>query len=92
MYFLWSSRLVEYNVFGGRLLRLEMNARADFDREMKMLLDKAGPEAASRAYLVLSDVIRWLHRHGHGDIKLSAINHMLASKFRVDTVVDAERK
>ena len=69
-----------------------MNPRTTFDQEMEALNKKAGPEAASRAYLVLSDVIRWLHDHGHGDIKLSAINHMLGSKFRVDSVFDVGRR
>lgn len=65
-------------------------ARSRFDQEMRALQDAVGATAARRAYYVFASVVRWLRCYGHGDVRLSAIDHLFALKIRCDTVHDVE--
>lgn len=63
-----------------------MKAQEDFEEEMRLLERKVGQDAIDRTYCVLTLLLRWLRCHGHGDVTLSAINHMFGAKIRGDTV------
>jgi hypothetical protein len=59
----------------------------ELNSELDELRQEIGPEAWSSTCRVLAAVVRWLRLAGHGDVKLSAMNHVLGEKFRVDSVV-----
>lgn len=65
--------------------------RADFEEQMELLRAEFGQHAIEQAYLILGRVIVWLREHGHGEVRLSAIDHIFASKFRGDTVFSVDR-
>ena len=61
--------------------------------ELQALQRAYGAQAAIRNSEVLSELLRWLRQSsGHGDVKLSAVKHVLGSKFRVDCVITARRE
>ena len=68
----------------------EMHARELLIIELGRLAGEFGPTAEVRALIVLAEVIRWLRQHGHGDITLSAQNHLFGKKFRSNTVISVE--
>ena len=67
-----------------------MAGQIQFEEEMKLLRRDAGRDSVDRAYRVLALVLRWLRCHGHGNLQLSAVNHMLGTKIRGDTVFTYE--
>lgn len=64
--------------------------REMFETEMSLFERQVGADAAAGVYLVFTHTVRWLRSDGHGDVKLSAINHRLGSKIRVDTVLSID--
>jgi hypothetical protein len=57
--------------------------------ELERLGRERGRAAESAARLVMAEVVRWLRSEGHGEVRLSAVDHVLSLKFRVDTVIKA---
>lgn len=69
-----------------------LSPRAEFEEQMKLLNVEFGQRATEQAYLIFGKVIAWLRKHGHGDVRLSAIDHIFASKFRGDTVFSVDHR
>lgn len=63
-----------------------MDERRRFESEMNALKRESGPKAVTKTYLIFAEVVHWLHRHGHGNITLFAVNKTFGSKFRTDSV------
>lgn len=61
--------------------------RSAFDREMELLTREVSEASALRAYTLFVQVLRWLRLQGHGELRFSAIDHMVGTKIRLDTVV-----
>ena len=61
--------------------------RDELSAELDALGQKFGREAEARTRRVLVEVVRWLRVAGHGDVRLSAVNHTLGQKFRIDSIV-----
>lgn len=66
---------------------MTMRERNELVRELEEPHHEFGRDAEAGTCLVLREVIRWLRVDGHGDVKLSALDHSLGRKFRVDSVV-----
>jgi len=66
--------------------------REVFDREVAALKDEVGGKAVDRAYLVFAITIQWLRQWGHGNLILSAIDHVFGLKIRADTVFSVKEK
>lgn len=64
-----------------------MQQRNQLIRQLDVLARDVGIEAEAQSCLVLAAVVEWLISVGHGDVKLSAFQHMLGAKFRTDSVV-----
>jgi len=62
-----------------------------FQKEMEALKREAGDKAEMRNYQVLVELVRWLRKEGHGNVKLSAVDHILGAKFRTDTIITVKR-
>jgi hypothetical protein len=58
--------------------------------ELETLRRLFGTEREESARRALAVVVRWVRETGHGDVKLSAIDHKLSPKVRFDTVVDVD--
>ena len=63
-----------------------------FDQEIEALKEKTGEEAAARALLVFSEATHWLREWGHGDLTISAVNHIFGLKIRANTVICIKSK
>ena len=69
-----------------------MTSREIFDVEITALENKMGSKTRLRTYQVLTEVVRWLHHCGHGNITLSAVNSLLAEKLKTETIVSINNK
>jgi hypothetical protein len=63
-----------------------MRERESLTLELDRIRREHGPEIEARASSVLAGVAEWVRTEGHGEVTVSAVSHMLASKFRVNTV------
>jgi len=57
-----------------------------FEDEITSYAHEFGEEAACRALRVFCKVVYWGKKFGHGDIVISAVNHVFGQKIRGDTV------
>ena len=73
-----------------RLEDVKMNPRAVFESEIAALQHHAGTTAELRTYQVLAEVVRWLRQSGHGNVTLSAVNSLLGTKIRTETIIAVE--
>jgi hypothetical protein len=62
------------------------NALKSFEKEIESYAREFGDDAASRALRVLCKVLFWGRNFGHGNLVLSAVNHIFGLKIRADTV------
>ena len=67
-----------------------MPAEHRFKNEMNMLRQQFGWEAEARLYLVMAAVAKWVRDAGHGNVTLSAVNHILGQKIRIETIITAK--
>lgn len=58
-----------------------------FQEELCAMRLSHGDVHAQQNVMVLAAVLDWVRRYGHGNVTLSSFNHILALKFRCDTVV-----
>jgi len=58
-----------------------------FQSQIAELEKRFGPRTKERTYQVLTEVIKWLHEEGHGNITLSAVDHLLGQKIRAETII-----
>lgn len=65
------------------------HALALLHRLMNELAEIADADAAKRALMVYCNHAEWLVREGHGNVTLSAKNHRLNPKLRIDSVRDS---
>jgi hypothetical protein len=67
-----------------------MTSREIFEFEIAALEQEIGKSAESRTYRVLAEVVRWLRQSGHGNVTLSAVNNLLGTKIRTETIIGIE--
>ncbi|OHB54308.1 MAG: hypothetical protein A2173_11265 [Planctomycetes bacterium RBG_13_44_8b] len=58
-----------------------------FQRQIDELEKRFGIKTKERTYQVLTEVVRWLDESGHGNITLSAVDHLLGQKLRAETII-----
>jgi hypothetical protein len=58
-----------------------------FQNPIAELEKKFGSKTKLRTYQVLTEVVRWLHESGDGNITLSAENHVLAQEIRAEAII-----
>ena len=68
-----------------------MTSRDIFEFEIAALEQEIGQSAKSRTYRVLAEVVRWLRQSGHGNVTLSAVNNLLGTKIRTETIIGIEQ-
>jgi len=61
-----------------------------FQKQIAELEERFGPKTKLRTYQVLTEVVRWLHESGHGNITLSAVDHLLGQKIRAETIITTD--
>jgi len=61
-----------------------------FQRQIAELEKRFGPRTKVRTYQVLTEVVKWLHESGHGNITLSAVDHLLGQKIRAETIITTD--
>jgi hypothetical protein len=59
--------------------------------EITKLKQECGPKAQTRTCQVLAEVVKWLRENGHGNVTLSAVNHLLGEKIKTETVITAAK-
>ena len=64
-----------------------MNDQDELRAELRALGQTFGLDAERKTRRVFVEVVRWLRVDGHGDVKLSAVDHALGLKFRIDSVI-----
>jgi hypothetical protein len=64
-----------------------MTAEDIFQGQLAELEKRFGPKTKLRTYQVLTEVVRWLDESGHGNITLSAVDHLLGQKIRAETII-----
>ena len=69
-------------------MKMMTRDRDDLSAELDALAAEHGRDVETKTRRVLVEVVRWLRVTGHGDVKLSAVDHALGQKFRVDSVVN----
>ena len=57
-----------------------------FEDEISSYAHEFGEDAACRALRILCKVVYWGRKFGHGNLVLSAVNHVFGLKIRADTV------
>jgi len=62
------------------------NAFKTFEDEIRSYANEFGEDAACRALRVFCKVVYWGRNFGHGNLVLSAVNHIFGLKIRADTV------
>ena len=67
-----------------------MTVEDTFKRQIAELERRCGPKTKLRTYQVLTEVVRWLHESGHGNITLSAVDHLLGQKIRAETIITTD--
>lgn len=58
-------------------------------KEIELLGHKHGIQAQIRTYQVLTEIVRWARESGHGNITLSAIDHIFSEKIKTETYIRA---
>lgn len=58
-----------------------------FQNQIAELEKRFGSKAKIRTYQVLTEVVRWLRVSGHGNLTLSAMDHLLGQKIRTETII-----
>ena len=66
-----------------------MNAEAILREEIKSLEREFGAKAKLRLCRNLTAVVRWVRESGHGNVTLSAVDHLLGPKIRTETIITA---
>ena len=71
-----------------------MTIENTFQRQIAELEKRFGRRTKVRTYQVMTEVVRWLRESGHGNITLSAVDHIPGQKIRAETIIttDAEIK
>jgi hypothetical protein len=64
-----------------------MTAEDIFQGKLTELEKRYGPKTKLRTYQVLTEVVKWLDESGHGNITLSAVDHLLGQKIRAETII-----
>jgi len=64
-----------------------MTVEDTFQTQIAELEKRFGPKTRLRTYQVLTEVVKWLRESGHGNITLSAVNHLLGQKIRAETII-----
>jgi len=67
-----------------------MTVEDTFQRQIAELEERFGPKTKLRTYQVLTEVVRWLHESGDGNITLSAENHLLGQEICAETTITAD--
>jgi len=57
--------------------------------EIEHLGQKHGLKAQIRTCQVLTEIVRWAKESGHGNITLSAIDHIFSEKIKTETYIKA---
>lgn len=70
----------------------EQSAYRIFEREFEALKKEKGLESATRALLVFSKALCWLRQWGHGNLTLSAVDHLFGLKLRGDTIMTIRKR
>ena len=65
--------------------------KSTLEAELEALRKECGEKAEIRACLVLVEVVRWVRQAGHGKLTLSALDHLVGYKVRVDSVITVEK-
>jgi len=64
-----------------------MTAESRFQNQIAELEKQFGSKAKIRTYQVLTEVVRWLRISGHGNLTLSAVEHLLGQKICTKTII-----
>ena len=64
-----------------------MKVEETFRKQITELEKRFGPQTKLRTYQVLTEVVKWLHESGHGNVTLSAIDHLFGQKIRAETII-----
>ena len=56
-------------------------------KEVDLIGQQYGEKAQARTCEVLKEVAIWTRINGHGNITLSAVNHLLGNKIRTETII-----
>jgi hypothetical protein len=59
--------------------------------ELEALRRQCGVAQEQETCRVLTAIVRWLREHGHGNVRLAAIDHRFSPKVHFDSVVDLAR-